>query len=95
MYRSDTFPQRRHFSTAREIGFIAQDVETVLPQVVTTDSDGFKGVAYSRIVPVLVEGWKAQQATIARLDASVAALEQHVESLQAMLEQLRPLKYSP
>ena len=37
------------------LGFIAQDVETVLPEVVATDSIGFKSMDYSRIVPVLVE----------------------------------------
>ncbi|RHY21400.1 hypothetical protein DYB32_009798 [Aphanomyces invadans] len=57
-YDRDAFP-RKGFSGRREIGFVAQEVDDVLPEVVTTDSDGFKYVAYSRIVPVVVEGMLA------------------------------------
>ncbi|RHY30619.1 hypothetical protein DYB32_004186 [Aphanomyces invadans] len=57
-YDRDAFP-RKGFSGRREIGFVAQEVDLVLPEVVTTDSDGFKYVAYSRIVPVVVEGMLA------------------------------------
>ncbi len=40
------------------LGFIAQDVEKILPEIVATDSAGFKSMDYSRIVPVLVEAMK-------------------------------------
>jgi len=40
------------------MGFIAQDMEAVLPELVHTDQAGFKYVAYSKVVPLLVEGVK-------------------------------------
>ena len=40
------------------MGFIAQDVESVLPEIVHTDQAGFKYVAYGKVVPLLVEGVK-------------------------------------
>jgi len=53
-------------SPARHVGLIAQEVETVLPEVVLTDtSEGkHKSVAYGNIVALLIEGMKAQQSTI-------------------------------
>ncbi len=50
----------RNFPAGRQIGFIAQEVEEVLPEIVTTDSNGSKSVAYANVVPVLVEALKAQ-----------------------------------
>ena len=37
------------------IGLIAQDVKEVLPQVIDTNEDGFLGVRYLELVPVLVK----------------------------------------
>lgn len=47
------------------MGFIAQDFETVLPALVTEDTDGMKGVEYGPVVALLVEALKE---TNARLD---------------------------
>jgi hypothetical protein len=44
----------------RQLGFIAQEVEEVVPEMVHTDSDGFKSVAYARLLPVVVEAIKEQ-----------------------------------
>ena len=49
------------------LGFIAQDVERVLPEVVSTGSDGLKAVEYGNIVAVLVEAIKEQQKEIDEL----------------------------
>lgn len=40
------------------LGFIAQEVQPVVPQVVSQNSDGFMEVDYSSIVPLLVESIK-------------------------------------
>ena len=57
------------------LGLVAQDVEKVLPELVTQDAEGMKGVAYGNIVGVLVEAVKAQQ--------------QEIKDLRADLEKLR------
>ena len=51
---------------SRHVGVIAQEVETVLPEVVLTDTseEKHKSVAYGNIVALLIEGMKAQQSTI-------------------------------
>ena len=51
-----------------QIGLIAQEVEKVLPELVSTDSDGYKSIAYGKLTAVLVEAIKAQQLQIERLE---------------------------
>ena len=59
----------------RETGLIAQEVEEVLPEVVSTDSEGYKSVEYGNIVSVLIEAIKSQQSQIDELKARIEALE--------------------
>jgi len=50
-------------------GVIAQEVEKVLPEVVHTDAEGMKSVAYGNVVGVLIEAIKEQQKQIDWLTA--------------------------
>lgn len=54
----------RNVPSSAQIGFIAQEVEKVIPEAVFTDSDGIKGVDYNKIIPVLLEAVKEQQRQI-------------------------------
>lgn len=54
-------------SGERDFGFIAQEVQKVVPKAVHTASDGVQGVDYSRLTSVLVEAVKAQQIQIEEL----------------------------
>jgi len=56
-------------SGERDFGFIAQDVQSVLPKAVHTAGNGVQGVDYSRLTSVLVEAVKAQQVQIEELKA--------------------------
>jgi hypothetical protein len=60
-----------------QIGFIAQDVEKVLPSVVVTepDSDKTKGMKYSELIPVLVKAIQEQQAELAKDETTIAAMK--------------------
>lgn len=44
--------------TRRHAGIIAQEVEKVLPEVVYTDDDGMKSVAYGNLIALLIEAIK-------------------------------------
>jgi hypothetical protein len=57
----------------RKLGFIAQEVEKVIPELVKTDSEGMKSVDYISVVPVLVEALKHQQKQIDELKALLHA----------------------
>jgi hypothetical protein len=41
-----------------DVGVIAQDVEKVLPEAVSTKPDGTKGVHYNKLIPLLIEAVK-------------------------------------
>jgi hypothetical protein len=58
-----------------EVGVIAQEVEAVLPQLVTPSAfKGYKTVKYDKLTALLVEAVKAQQLQIDALRAEIAKL---------------------
>ena len=65
-WRYDEYPEWE-FSEEREIGFKAQEVQQVLPEVVETMADGYLAIDYGKMVPLLVEAIKEQQAIIDNL----------------------------
>lgn len=52
-----------------DVGVIAQEIEKVLPEVVTTRDNGYKAVRYEKIVALLIEAVKEQQSQIEELKA--------------------------
>ena len=44
--------------SGEDVGVIAQEVESVLPQVVKTRENGYKAVQYEKLVPLLIEAIK-------------------------------------
>ena len=54
-----------------QVGVVAQDVEAVLAQAVTTDADGYKSVQYDKLIPLLIEAIKEQQEEIDKLKKAV------------------------
>ena len=50
--------------TQKHIGLIAQELESIAPELVATGSDGFKSVAYSQLVAYLIEATKELKAEI-------------------------------
>lgn len=57
-----------------DVGVIAQEIEKVLPEVVTTRDTGYKAVKYEKIVPLLIEAIKEQQTQIEELKELVNKL---------------------
>jgi hypothetical protein len=55
----------------REMGVIAQEVEAVVPELVFTDENGLKSVAYANTVALLIEAIKEQQQQINELKGRI------------------------
>ncbi|MBI2843111.1 MAG: tail fiber domain-containing protein [Armatimonadetes bacterium] len=72
-WKNDKFPER-NFPDGPQIGFIAQEVENVLPELVSVNPDGYRGVHYANLVPVLVEAIKEQQKRIDYLQRQLKEL---------------------
>jgi len=81
-------PKAANAGHAREIGFIAQEVEAVLPEVVHVEADGYRSMDYAKLTALLVEVAKAQQAQIEAKEARIAALEQKLGGQRGQIEQL-------
>ncbi|NOT52464.1 MAG: hypothetical protein HOP10_14435 [Chitinophagaceae bacterium] len=70
--KADEFP-KNNYQKQRQIGLIAQDVEKVIPEAVN-EMDGYKGVDYARLVPLLIE--------------SIKELKKENEAQQKLIDQL-------
>ncbi|GAB2944638.1 hypothetical protein GCM10027048_06890 [Hymenobacter coalescens] len=66
-----------------QLGFIAQELEQIYPELVSTGPDGLKAVNYAQLTPVLVEALKEQQRQIEALRAEVAAGQAQLRQQQA------------
>ena len=56
-----------HSYEGHDVGVIAQEIEQVLPELVTTRDNGYKAVRYEKIVALLIEAVKDQQSQIEEL----------------------------
>lgn len=97
-FKVDKFPDRR-FPTERQAGVIAQELETTLPDLVTTDDLGYKGVAYERLGVYALAAVKeldadvdaefeTQRRTIATQAASLAAMEKRLAEMDEAIRNL-------
>jgi len=68
-----------------QFGVIAQEVETVFPNLVMTDSEGYKSVSYSGLIPVLIEATKEQQTIIEAQQEKISKLEIQVQELKELV----------
>lgn len=64
----------KNFDNKHQYGVIAQDIEKILPDVVSKDDKGYYSVNYIALVPVLVEAVKEQQKQIDELKELVKQL---------------------
>ena len=76
------------------IGFIAQEVEEVFPQVISTADDEMKtkSIAYSDLVPVLTKAIQEQQAQIEALKAQNETLMLKAEAFEQLKADVEILK---
>ena len=67
-----------------DVGFVAEDVGKVLPQIVEWETDGInaQSMDYTRITPVLVEAVKEQQVQIKKQKKLIEQLFEKIEELK-------------
>lgn len=80
------YPKKK-FSQRRQVGVIAQDVEKVLPEVVQTDSKGYKSVNYSKLTALLIEGVKELKKEVESQKKEINELNTTVNTLQNLLNE--------
>ena len=85
--------------TKKQIGHIAQEIEKVYPEFVSTNKEGYKVVNYQQITAVLVEAIKELNHKVYRLEmennnqrfssSKSMNLEQRVKDLEFQMRQLK------
>lgn len=85
LWRTEEFKEK-NFGSAPQIGLIAQEVEKIIPQVVTTDASGYKAVEYSKLVSLLIEAVKEQQEQIQSLQLAAGNLKKENQILKTEKE---------
>ncbi len=85
-----------NFSKDRQIGFIAQEVEKVVPELVYTDSKGYKSMSYNKLTAVIVEAMKEMKsvsdAKISSLEKENLSLKKRIASLEKVNERVAALE---
>lgn len=76
---------KSRFDKKKHIGFIAQEVEPYLPEVVSKGSDGIYSLDYPSMTAILLEALKQQQIEIQELQQQVSSYRE----LKAELEDLK------
>ncbi|MFA5929226.1 MAG: tail fiber domain-containing protein, partial [Candidatus Margulisiibacteriota bacterium] len=76
-------------SAGMQRGFIAQDVEKVIPEWVKTDAQGFKSVEKVGVEAMLVEAIKEQQELIKKQNSNIEKQNAKIEKLEAEIKELR------
>jgi hypothetical protein len=67
-YEFDWIPKSGiHENEGHDIGVIAQEIEKILPDIVTTRDNGYKAVKYEKIVALLIEAVKDLQNQVNKL----------------------------
>ena len=69
-----------------QIGFIAQDLQKLWPNKVSSDAQGYLQTAYGDFDPVFVEAIKAQQEIIKGLESEVTTLKEELRQIKDLLQ---------
>ncbi len=83
-WKKEEYPEMA-FKNGVQLGVIAQEIETVFPELVSTDDEGYKSVDYSHLVPVLIEAIKELNIENEQLETKVNEMNSDLESIKAHL----------
>lgn len=86
-WKQDDYPDMG-FDDGLQIGLIAQDVEKILPELVKTNDDGYKAVAYEKLGAVLIGAIQEQQGLIVESQNNIDGLISNNQNSTASLTDL-------
>jgi Chaperone of endosialidase/Secretion system C-terminal sorting domain len=72
-----------------QLGFIAQELQQVVPEAVIEGTDGVFAVNYNALTPLVIEGMKQQQGNIDVQTKQITEQQQRIEKLEAEIAALK------
>jgi hypothetical protein len=80
----EAFPDME-FDEGDHYGFIAQELEKIIPEMVSAGTDGYKSVNYQKMNALLVEAVKQQQVMIEEKEKRIRDLEERMKKIETAL----------
>ncbi len=80
--------KEKGFDDGRHYGVIGQEIEKVMPEIVKEDPEGYKGVAYTELIPILIEAVKEQQKVIGTQQKAMQEQQKEMEALKTKVQKL-------
>ena len=80
-FKVEEFPEN-DFDSTQQVGFIAQEIQEVLPQVVLENDSGYLSVDYSKVTPLLLMAIKEQQTILEAQKKENESQKAEIESLK-------------
>ena len=84
-WRKDEF-QDKGFNDKKQWGFVAQEVEKVMPELVGADEDDYLTLNYNGFVPLLTKAMQEQQTEIDKQQKEIDELKAQLEMIMNMLD---------
>lgn len=75
-------PSQNESSTKTQFGFIAQELQEVFPELVSTDNAGYLSIDYTGLIPVIIEAIKEQEKDINRQEDDINKLLEVLNHLE-------------
>lgn len=73
-YDQEKYPNK-NFNKGKQYGLIAEDVRDIIPEIVKTYPDGFAGINYTEIIPILISANISMEKQILELQKQVKKLQ--------------------
>ena len=84
-WRRDEFKERG-FSDRKQWGFIAQEVEKVMPELVHEDMNGYQSLNYVGVIPLLTKAMQEQQTEMEKQQKEIDELKAQLEMIMKMMQ---------
>jgi len=87
-YKRGEFPEQ-DFKEGKSLGFVAQDFEKSLPELLIKDEKGFYAVNYDGVIPILVEAVKELNVALEDKNKRAATDETKIQNLESENESIK------
>jgi len=89
-----TYRWKNKNQTQKSLGLIAQDVQTIIEEIVVAQDDADKtlGISYTELIPVLIKAIQEQQILIKNQDIKIDTLTSQVSELKTLSERIAQIE---
>ncbi len=81
-YWKEKIIKEENYSADKQVGFIAQEVKEIIPEIVLKDNEGYYSIEYTRLTPYLVKA-------VQELSAEIKSLKNEVKELKLTNDKLK------